>query len=89
MTAPIIPGILPVLSRSQIDGFVTSCGAKKPPELEAVLRAYGDSDDAIAHWGIDYATRQCGALLREGAPGLHFYTLNRARSTLEVIRNLR
>ena len=88
VTAPIIPGILPVLSRRQINGFVTACGARKPPELASALREYGDNDDAVAQWGIDYATRQCDELLREDAPGLHFYTLNRARSTTEVVRSL-
>ena len=88
VTTPIIPGILPILTRSQINGFVTSCGARKPRELESALHEYGDNDDAVTAWGIDYATRQCDELLREGAPGLHFYTLNRARSTTEVVRSL-
>jgi methylenetetrahydrofolate reductase (NADPH) len=88
VTTPIIPGILPILTRSQINGFVTSCGARKPRELESALREYGDNDDAVTRWGIDYATRQCDELLRGGAPGLHFYTLNRARSTVEVVRSL-
>jgi methylenetetrahydrofolate reductase (NADPH) len=88
VTTPIIPGILPILTRSQINGFVTSCGARKPRELESALDEYGDNDDAVTEWGIDYATRQCDELLREGAPGLHFYTLNRARSTTEIVRSL-
>jgi methylenetetrahydrofolate reductase (NADPH) len=88
VTTPIVPGIFPVLSSRQINGFVTTCGAKRPPELESALREYGDNDDAFTQWGIDYATRQCDELLRGGAPGLHFYTLNRARSTLEVVRSL-
>jgi methylenetetrahydrofolate reductase (NADPH) len=88
VTTPIIAGIFPVLTRSQVNGFVTACGARKPPELEAALREYGDDDNAVTQWGIDYATRQCDELLRQGAPGLHFYTLNRARSTLEVVKRL-
>jgi methylenetetrahydrofolate reductase (NADPH) len=88
VTTPVIPGILPILTRSQINGFVTSCGARKPRELESALDEYGDNDDAVTEWGIDYATRQCDELLREGAPGLHFYTLNRARSTTEIVRSL-
>ncbi len=88
VTTPIIPGILPILTRNQINGFVSKCGAQKPPELESALREYGDNDDAVAQWGIDYATRQCDELLREGAPGLHFYTLNRAKSTMAVVRSL-
>ena len=88
VTTPIVPGIFPVLSSRQINGFITTCGAKKPRELESALREYGDNDDAVTQWGIDYATRQCDELLRGGAPGLHFYTLNRARSTVEVVRSL-
>jgi len=88
VTTPIVPGILPILTRSQINGFVTTCGARKPPELESALQEFGDNDAAVTQWGIDYATRQCDELLREGAPGLHFYTLNRARSTTEVVRSL-
>ena len=88
VTTPIIPGILPILTRRQINGFIATCGAQKPPEVESALREYGDNDDAVARWGIDYATRQCEELLREGAPGLHFYTLNRAKSTTEVVRRL-
>jgi len=88
VTTPVVPGIFPILTRSQVNGFVTSCGAKKPPELESALREYGDDDDAVTQWGIDYATRQCDELLREGAPGLHFYTLNRAKSTIEVLKRL-
>jgi methylenetetrahydrofolate reductase (NADPH) len=88
VTTPIIPGIFPILTRSQINGFVATCGAQKPREVESALHQYGDNDDAVTQWGIDYATRQCDELLREGAPGLHFYTLNRAKSTVEVVRRL-
>jgi methylenetetrahydrofolate reductase (NADPH) len=85
---PIVPGILPILSASQIKRFVGLCGAALPPALLAELDARGDDDEAVSQFGIDYATRQCEELLREGAPGLHFYTLNKARSTTTVINNL-
>ena len=84
---PIVPGILPILSAAQIKRFVTLCGAGLPEELLAELEKHED-DEAVTAFGIDYATRQCEELLREGAPGLHFYTLNKARSTTEVVRNL-
>jgi methylenetetrahydrofolate reductase (NADPH) len=86
--APIVPGILPILSTSQIKRFVGLCGAAMPPALLAELEQRGDDDEAVSQFGIDYATRQCEELLREGAPGLHFYTLNKARSTTAVINNL-
>jgi methylenetetrahydrofolate reductase (NADPH) len=88
VTVPIVPGILPILSTSQIKRFVGLCGADLPAALLSELERRGDDDAAVSQFGIDYATRQCQELLREGAPGLHFYTLNKARSTTEVIRNL-
>jgi len=59
-----------------------------PPPLLASLEKYSDDDEACADFGIEYATRQCEELLRNGVPGLHFYTLNKARSTVQVVRNL-
>ena len=88
VTVPIVPGILPILSTSQIKRFVALCGADLPAALLSELERRGDDDEAVSQFGIDYATRQCEELLREGAPGLHFYTLNKARSTTAVIRNL-
>ena len=88
VTVPIVPGILPILSTSQIKRFVGLCGADLPAALLSELERRGDDDEAVSQFGIDYATRQCEELLRGGAPGLHFYTLNKARSTTAVIRNL-
>lgn len=85
---PIVPGILPILSSSQIKRFVSLCGASMPPALLSELDRRGDNDEAVTAFGIEYATQQCEELLRGGAPGLHFYTLNRARSTTEVVNNL-
>jgi methylenetetrahydrofolate reductase (NADPH) len=85
---PIVPGILPILSTSQIKRFVGLCGAALPPALLAELERLGDDDEAVSQFGIEYATSQCEQLLREGAPGLHFYTLNKARSTTAVVHNL-
>jgi methylenetetrahydrofolate reductase (NADH) len=88
VTVPIVPGILPILTTSQIKRFVGLCGAGLPPALLSELERRGDDDEAVTAYGIEYATRQCDELLREGAPGLHFYTLNKARSTTEVVKNL-
>lgn len=88
VTVPVIPGILPILSASQIARFVALCGADLPGPMLAELEKHGDNDQAVAEFGIEYATRQCEELLREGAPGLHFYTLNKARSTTAVVKNL-
>jgi methylenetetrahydrofolate reductase (NADPH) len=88
VTVPIVPGLLPILSASQIKRFVALCGAALPQRLLEELERRGDDDQAVAEFGIEYATRQCDELLREGAPGLHFYTLNRTASTTAVIKNL-
>ena len=88
VTVPIVPGILPILSTAQIRRFVALCGADLPRPLLSELERRGTDDEAVTQFGIEYATRQCEDLLREGAPGLHFYTLNKARSTTAVIKNL-
>jgi methylenetetrahydrofolate reductase (NADPH) len=85
---PIVPGILPILSTSQIKRFVALCGAGLPQELLAELERRQGDDEAVTAFGIEYATRQCEELLRAGAPGLHFYTLNKARSTTAILNNL-
>jgi len=85
---PLVPGMLPILSASQIKKFTTLCGAKIPPAMMARLEELSDDDAAVTAYGIDYATRQCEQLLREGVEGLHFYTLNKAHSTTQVVKNL-
>ena len=86
--APLVPGIVPILSAAQITRFTQLCGAKIPPPLRSKLDQLMDNDEAAAEFGIEYATRQCEELLRAGAPGLHFYTLNKSRSTVRVLKNL-
>ena len=85
---PLVPGIIPILSTAQIKRFVTLCGAGLPQNLVNELDKRGDDDEAVAQFGIEYATGQCEELLREGVPGLHFYTLNKAKSTTAIVRNL-
>lgn len=88
LKVPLVPGIIPILSASQIKRFTALCGARIPPALAARLEALGDNDAAVAEFGIEYATQQCQELLRAGAPGIHFYTLNKAHSTVRVLQNL-
>jgi methylenetetrahydrofolate reductase (NADPH) len=85
---PLVPGIVPILSAAQITKFTQLCGAKIPPPLRARLDQLGSDDAATVEFGIEYATRQCEELLRAGAPGLHFYTLNKSLSTVQVLKNL-
>ncbi len=88
ITCPIIPGLLPVLSGKQTRKFVELCGAGLPPAFSAQLDRLGDDDNAVTEFGIDYCTAQVQDLLRNGAPGVHFYTLNRAKSTGRILANL-
>jgi methylenetetrahydrofolate reductase (NADPH) len=80
--------VLPILSTSQLKKFTTLCGARIPAPLLARLNELGDDDEAVIAYGIEYAVQQCHELLEAGVPGLHFYTLNKARSTTEVMRRL-
>lgn len=85
---PLVPGIVPILSATQITKFTQLCGAKIPSSLRMKLDEYSRDDEACVEFGVEYATRQCEDLLRAGVPGLHFYTLNKARSTVQVLKNL-
>ena len=86
---PLIPGIIPILSAGQITKFTQLSGAKIPAALRESLDKLAHNDEAAVEFGIEYATRQCEELLRAGVPGLHFYTLNKARSTVQVLKNLK
>jgi methylenetetrahydrofolate reductase (NADPH) len=88
VNVPIVPGMVSILSGTQIKRFTAMCGATIPAPLAAKLEALGDDDAAVAEFGIEYATRQCEDLLRAGVPGIHFYTLNKARATVRILQNL-
>jgi len=85
---PIVPGIIAILSAGQIVRFTQLCGSKIPAGLRTKLDELANDDQAAMEFGIEYATRQCEELLRAGVPGLHFYTLNKAHSTVRVLKNL-
>jgi methylenetetrahydrofolate reductase (NADPH) len=88
VNVPIIPGVISIVSATQIKKFTALCGSKIPPKLQARLDELGTNDEAALKFGIEYATEQCAELLRAGVPGLHFYTLNKAHSTMQVLKNL-
>jgi methylenetetrahydrofolate reductase (NADPH) len=85
---PIVPGIMPVTNVAQIERFTTVCGASIPEDLRVKLEAVREDEEAVIEAGIDWATWQCRTLLEGGAPGIHFYTLNRSRATRKVFENL-
>ena len=89
VSVPIVPGMVSILSGTQIKRFTAMCGARIPAPLSAKLDELGDDDAAVAEFGIEYATKQCEDLLRAGVPGIHFYTLNKAPATVRILKNLK
>ena len=88
ITVPILPGIMPITSFEQIARLTAMCGASIPPKLYAELHARADQPDAVKELGVSYATLQCQDLLARGAPGIHFYTLNKSPATRAVVSAL-
>jgi len=86
---PIIPGIMPITNFGQIKTITGMCSATIPAELERELEGRADDPEAVAELGVAYATLQCSDLLARGAPGIHFYTLNRSPATRAILAALR
>jgi methylenetetrahydrofolate reductase (NADPH) len=85
---PIIPGIMPITNLGQIQRFAQLSGAEVPAEVVAQISRFEDDKTAVRQAGIELATKLCDDLLAGGAPGLHFYTLNRSKATREIYANL-
>ena len=85
---PVVPGIMPITSSSQLLRFSDACGAEVPRWIRLRLQAFGDDTASIQAFGLDVVTALCEQLRRAGAPGLHFYTMNQAKATLEICRRL-
>jgi methylenetetrahydrofolate reductase (NADPH) len=89
VTVPIIPGIMPVTNFKQIKTFTEMCAAKIPEPFERELAARQDDPEAVTELGVAYAALQCSDLLARGAPGIHFYTLNKSPATRAILAALR
>lgn len=89
VSVPIIPGIMPVTNVAQLKRFTQMCGASVPLPLMSKLEKYAHDDQAVMAIGIEWAIKQCRELLALGAPGIHFYTLNRSLATRVVCVGLR
>jgi len=89
VTVPIVPGIMPITNFAQIKRFTEMCGASIPEGLERELFARADDAEAVTELGVAYATLQCSELLARGAPGIHFYTLNKSPATRAILAALR
>jgi methylenetetrahydrofolate reductase (NADPH) len=85
---PIVPGIMPVVSTASIRRMTALCGARIPDELGRALDAAADDDERTLEIGVEWAIAQCRELLRRGAPGIHFYTLNRSPATRRIYEQL-
>jgi methylenetetrahydrofolate reductase (NADPH) len=86
---PIIPGVMPITDVKQIKTITGMCGASIPPALLEALEWRGSDPDAVLQLGVAHATLQCAELLARGAPGIHFYTLNRSPATRAILSALR
>ena len=86
---PIIPGIWPITSASQIKRVTEMCGSRIPAPLLRELELRGDQPGSVTDLGVAYATLQCADLLANGAPGIHFYTLNRSPATRAILSSLK
>jgi len=86
---PIIPGIMPITHAGQVQRMAAMCGASIPAGLRDELHARGEDAEAVLDFGVAYATLQCAELLAGGAPGIHFYTLNRSPATRAILSALK
>lgn len=89
VNVPIVPGIMPIMGASQLLRFSDACGAEVPRWIRARLQAFGDDTESIRAFGLDVVTALCERLIAQGAPGLHFYTMNQAPIVLEIARRLK
>ncbi|MEO9080445.1 MAG: methylenetetrahydrofolate reductase [NAD(P)H] [Rhodanobacter sp.] len=89
VNVPIVPGIMPIANYSQLKRFSDMCGAEIPRWISKRMQAHGDDAASVRALGAEVVAQLCRRLLDGGAPGLHFYTLNRAKATLAVIEQLR
>ena len=86
---PIIPGVMPITRVGQVERMAATCGSSIPEPLRAELHARGEDAEAVLDLGVAYATLQCAELLAAGAPGVHFYTLNRSPATRAILSALK
>jgi len=88
VTIPVVPGIMPIANFPQLARFSDACGAEIPRWLRLKMQGYGDDAESVRSLGLDVITELCDRLLSQGAPGLHFYTMNQAGLTTEIWKRL-
>jgi methylenetetrahydrofolate reductase (NADPH) len=85
---PIVPGVMPITSSTQLIRFSDSCGAEIPRWIRLRLQSFGDDSASIKAFGLDVVAQLCERLVAGGAPAIHFYTMNQAKATLDICRRL-
>ena len=85
---PVVPGVMPIVNTAQLLRFSAACGAEIPRWVKLQLESYGEDKASVQAFGLEVVTRLGETLLKGGAPGIHFYTLNQAEPTLKLWRNL-
>jgi methylenetetrahydrofolate reductase (NADPH) len=89
VNVPIVPGVMPISNFTQLRRFSDACGAEIPRWIGKRMQAYGDDVDSVREFASDFVAELCRRLIDGGAPGLHFYTLNLSKPTLNVLTRLR
>jgi methylenetetrahydrofolate reductase (NADPH) len=85
---PVVPGIMPIISSTQLMRFSDACGAEIPRWIRLRLQAFGDDSASIKAFGLDVVSDLCEQLRQGGAPGLHFYTMNQSTAALALVKRL-
>jgi len=88
VTAPVVPGIMPIVSSTQLMRFSDACGAEIPRWIRLRLQSFGDDSASIKAFGLDVVTSLCEQLRAGGAPALHFYSMNQSGAVLELCKRL-
>ena len=88
ITNPIYPGIMPITNFTNLKRFSESCGAEIPRWMSQRIESFGQDQESISAFGVEVVTRLCEKLLRNDAPGLHFYTMNQSEPTVSICKNL-
>ena len=85
---PVVPGIMPIISSTQLMRFSDACGAEIPRWIRLRLQAFGDDTASIKAFGLDVVSDLCEQLLNGGAPGLHFYTMNQSQAVMQLVERI-
>ena len=85
---PVVPGIMPIISSTQLMRFSDACGAEIPRWIRLRLQSFGDDSASIKAFGVDVTTDLCDQLRNAGVPGIHFYSMNQSAATLEICKRL-